>query len=75
MYSRMADKLSKGSNSSAFKTVSIDIGVIGKQGKTAETRKTAILTAKNNNKKHQINSQFEKNLNSTEMSKFACLLD
>ena len=45
MYSRMADKLSKGSDSSTFKTVSFDIGVIGMQGKATEKRKTAILTA------------------------------
>ena len=34
MYSRMADKLPKGSN--------FDSGVIGMQGNAAETRKTAI---------------------------------
>ena len=38
----MADKFSKGSNSSTFKNVSLDIGVIGMQGKATETRKTAI---------------------------------
>ena len=39
MYSRMADKLSKGSNSSIFKTVSTDIGVIGMQGKALKYEK------------------------------------
>ena len=43
-HSRMADKLSKGSNSSTFKNVSNDIGVIEMQGKVTETRKTVILT-------------------------------
>ena len=56
----MADKLSKGSNSSTFKlsidigalsNVSIDIGVIRMQSKATETRKTAILTEKKNNDK------------------------
>ena len=37
MYSRMADKLSKGSNSSTY---------IGMQDKATERRKAAILTAK-----------------------------
>ena len=32
----MVDKLSKGNNSSTFKTVSIDIGVIGVQGKATK---------------------------------------
>ena len=39
MYSRMADKLSKGSNSSTFKTVSTDIGVIGMQDKALKYEK------------------------------------
>ena len=47
----MADKLSKGSNSSTFKNVSFDIGVIGMQGKGTKTQKTVILTKKNKNKK------------------------
>ena len=38
MYSRMAE-LSKGSNSSTFKTVSTDIGVIGMQGKALKYEK------------------------------------
>ena len=44
----MADKLSKGSNSSTFKNVSLDIGVIigvigmRMQGKSTETRKPVI---------------------------------
>ena len=42
----MADKLSKGSNSSTFQNVLTDIGVIGMQGKATETRKTVILTKK-----------------------------
>ena len=50
MYSRMANKLSKGSNSSTFKNVWIDIGVIGMQDKGTETRKTVILTKKQTNK-------------------------
>ena len=33
--------------------MSIDIGVIGMQGKATETRKTLILTKNNNNKKKQ----------------------
>ena len=39
MYSRMADKLSKGSNSSTFKTVSTYIGVIGMHGKAPKYEK------------------------------------
>ena len=59
----MVDKLSRESNSSSFKTVSIDIGVIGVQGKATETRKTVILTKRKERKKkkktpHQIT--FEK---------------
>ena len=75
----MVDKLSRGSNSSSFKSVSIDIGVIGVQGKATETRKTVILTKKKERKKktpYQIT--FEKKkfyVNSTEMyMTFACLL-
>ena len=63
----MADKLSKGSNSSTFKNVSLDIGVIRMQGKAMETRKTVIRTKKKK-KNHQIT--FEKKkfyINSTEM--------
>ena len=50
----MVDKLSKGSNFSTFKTVSIDIGVIGVQGKAMETRKTVIWSKrkKEEKKKH-----------------------
>ena len=48
----MADKLSKGSSSSTFKNVSIDIGVIRMQGKGTETQKTVILTKKTNKKKN-----------------------
>ena len=51
MYSRIADKLPKGSNSSTFTIVSVDIGVIGMQGKATETRTTAKLTAKQKKKK------------------------
>ena len=47
----MVDKLSRGSNSSNLKTVSIDIGVIGVQGKATETRKTVIFTKKKERKK------------------------
>ena len=46
LYSRTAGKLSKGSNSSTSKNVSIDIGVIG-YGNT----KTVILTKKKHKKK------------------------
>ena len=49
----MVDKLSRGSNSSSFKTVSIDIGVIGVQGKATETRKTVILTKKKERRKKE----------------------
>ena len=42
----MADKFSKGSNSSTFKNVSIDIGVIGMQGKAMETQETVIIDQK-----------------------------
>ena len=72
----MADKLSKERNSSTFKNVSIDIGVIGMQGKAKETRKTAILTTKTKQKTHyQINLKKKKfYVNSTEMyMAFACL--
>ena len=57
MYSRMADDLSNGSNSSTF---------IGMQGKSMETRKTEILTAKKQKyiKSHLINKIY---INSTEM--------
>ena len=47
----MVDKLSRWNNSSTFKTVSIDIGVIGVQVKATETRKTVILTKKKERKK------------------------
>ena len=53
-YSRMVDKFSTGSNSRTFKTVSIDIGVIGVQGKATETRKTVILTKKKKRKKKKM---------------------
>ena len=61
----MADKLSKGSNSSTFKNVSIDIGVIGMQGKATETRKTVLTKKKKKKKKHTntptlSNHKFEK---------------
>ena len=58
----MVDKLSRGSNSSSFKTVSVDIGVIGVQGKATETRKTVILTKKkeNNKTKHLLKSHLKK---------------
>ena len=49
MNSRMAGKLSKGSNSSTFKTVSADIGVIGMQGKA--------LKKNNNNKKKKTSNK------------------
>ena len=49
----MVDKLSRGSNSSSLKTVSIDIGVIRVQGKATETRKTVILTKKKEKKKQK----------------------
>ena len=51
----MVDKLSRGSNSSSLKTVSIYIGVIGVQGKATETRKTVILTKKDRKKKKKKN--------------------
>ena len=47
----MADELSKGSNSSTLKNVSIDINVIGMQGKARETRKTNNKIDNNNNNK------------------------
>ena len=80
----MADKLSKGSNSSTFKlsidigalsNVSVDIGVIRMQDKATETRKTAILTEK---KQQQFKSHLKKKfyVNSTELyMEFACLLE
>ena len=40
------------SNSSTFKNVSIDIGVLGMQGKATETRKTVILTIETKQKAH-----------------------
>ena len=58
MYSRMVDKLSKGSNSSTFKTVSTDIGVIGMQGKALKYEKLQYWQQKKKKKKkkkkHQI---------------------
>ena len=56
----MVDKISRGSNSSILKTVSIDIGVIGVQGKATETRKTVILTKKKDRKKTLIKSHLKK---------------
>ena len=56
----MADKLSKGSNSSTFKNVSTDIGVIGMQGKATETRETVIFDQKKKNKKKTIKSHLKK---------------
>ena len=52
----MADKLSKGSNSSTFKNVSTDIGVTGMQGKATETRKTLILTTTKTKQKQKKNN-------------------
>ena len=63
----MADKLSKGSNSSTFKNVSIDIGVIGMQSKATETRKTVILTS---TKTKQTNKQKEKIIKSSSKNRF-----
>ena len=51
MYSRMADKLSKGSNSSTFKTVSTDIGVTGMQGKALKYEKLQYWQQKTKKKK------------------------
>ena len=64
---------------STSKTVSIDIGVIGVQGKAMETRKTVIWPKrkkKNKKKKNTIKSHLKKfYVNSTEMyMTFACLL-
>ena len=76
----MVDKFSRGSNSSTFKTVSIDIGMIGVQGKATETRKTVILTKKKEKekkKKKHCQITFEKKfyVSSTEMyMTVACLL-
>ena len=75
----MVDKLSKGSNSSTFKTVSVDIGVIGVQGKVMETRKTVIRPKRKEKKttKKLSNHIWKKKfyINSTEMyMTFACLL-
>ena len=67
LYSRMADKLSKERNFSTFKNVSIDNGVIGMQGKAPETRKTVILTQKQNKKTHGQITQKKFYVNSTEM--------
>ena len=67
------EKLSRGSNSTTFKTVSVDIGVIGMQGKAAETRKTVILTKKKEKKTHLKKKKFY--VNSTEMyMTIVCLL-
>ena len=70
LYSRMADKLYKGSNSSTFNNVSIDIGVIGMQGKATETRKTNIDNKNKTKKKHTFKSHLKKKrfyVNLTEM--------
>ena len=56
----MVDKLSRGSNSSSLKTVSIDIGVVGVQGKATETRKTVILTKKKERKKNTLSNHIWK---------------
>ena len=56
----MVDKLSKGSNLSTFKTVSIDIGVIGVRGKAMETRKTVIWPKRKKEKKKHYQITFEK---------------
>ena len=58
----MVDKLSRGSNSSSFKTVSIDIGVIGVQGNATETRKNCNIDQKERKKKqkHFIKSHLRK---------------
>ena len=74
----MVDKLSRGSNSSSLKTVSIDTGVIGVQGKATETRQTVILTKKKERKKNTLSNYIWKKkfyVNLTEMyMTFACLL-
>ena len=65
MYSRMAGKLSKGSNSSTFKTVSTDIGVIGMQGKALKYEKLQYWQQKQqqqqNNNKNQNKTKQKKN--------------
>ena len=54
----------KGNNNSGiFKNVSIDIGVIGMQGKATETRKTVILTITPPPKKNKTKKQTNKNNN------------
>ena len=68
LYYRMADKLSKGSNSSTFKNVWIDIGVIGMQGK-GKTRKTVILTKTNNNKQNKTKRTHKKHTIKTYLKK------
>ena len=56
--------------------LSIDIGVTGVQGKAMETRKTIILTTKQQKNHYQITFKKKKfHVNSTEMyMAFACLL-
>ena len=51
IYSRMAGNLSKRSNSSTFKTVSADIGVIGMQGKALKYEKLQYWQQKKKKKK------------------------
>ena len=74
----MADKLSKGSNSSTFKlsidigalsNVSVDIGVIRMQDKATETRKTAILTEREKKKKKKQKKKKNKTKNKTKKKK------
>ena len=68
----MADKFSKGSNSSTFKNVSVDIGVIGMQGKAMETQETVIIEKKKEEKIHyQIT--FEKKKKSSTLIQLKCI--
>ena len=70
----MADKLSKGSNSSTFQNVLTDIGVIGMQGKATETRKAVILTKNNNKQTHyQITFEKKKKKNSSTLIRLKCI--
>ena len=66
-YSRMVDKLSRGSNSNSFKTVSIDIGVIA--GQSYRNTKNCNIDQKERKKKKHLISHLKKKfyVNSTEM--------
>ena len=73
MYSRMADKLSKESNSTTFKSASIYIVVTGMQGKATETQKNCNTDSKKQQQQN-IKITYEKKKSNLIRQKCICRL-